>query len=259
MSVPRTQVGTLAWAERTGGRLSFPERLAEARAAVVAQTVALAPRVRAVLGRGPAAEAAVFTLADPPDSALCREALDTAREVYSPPLLGHALRCWLWADLFGRAGGIAFDAEELHCACLLHDVGLTERHRPQPEEGCFAVSGGLTARALLAEWGAAEAIADRVAEAIALHFNARVGLEHGAEAHLLHEAAFLDVVGRRMHELPRAARAAVLARHPRDGFSAAFNAAMGREHRERPASRAALSRRLGSSLLVRANPLDRET
>ena len=36
MSVHRTQVGTLAWAERTGGRLSFPERLAEARAALAA-------------------------------------------------------------------------------------------------------------------------------------------------------------------------------------------------------------------------------
>ncbi|MBK7997120.1 MAG: hypothetical protein IPK14_28235 [Blastocatellia bacterium] len=43
----------------------------------------------------------------------------------------------------------------------------------------------------------------KVTEAISLHLNITVGLEFGAEAHLLHEGAAFDVIGNRFDELDK--------------------------------------------------------
>jgi hypothetical protein len=79
----------------------------------------------------------------------------------------------------------------------------------------------------------------------------------GAEAHLLHAAAHLDVAGSRVADLPTASIRAVLDAHPRDGFAAQFRQLMRREAAERPRSRAALLWRVGMRLPLAHNPLDR--
>ena len=63
--------------------------------------------------------------------------------------------------------------------------------------------------------GLAPAAQERVAEAITLHVNVSVGLEHGPEAHLLNAGTALDVTGLRYWELPEGAADAVVARYPR--------------------------------------------
>jgi hypothetical protein len=250
--------GTRGWAARRGGELTAGERLVQAREAVADQLAALPAHARRLLLRGRAGRSALMTGRRPPDSELARHALAVAGEASSGALLGHCLRCWLWADLFAQRDRVAFDPELLYVASVLHDLALTDRHRAEPAGGgCFAVHGGDVARTLLLDAGSAEAFAERVAAAITLHMNVRVPVTLGAEAHLLHEAASLDVIGARAGDLPSAARRAVLSAHPRDGLADEFNALLLRERAERPRSRAALLWTFGAQFLVTRNPLDR--
>ena len=80
---------------------------------------------------------------------------------------------------------------------------------------CFAVRGANAAHEFARGVGLAPAAQERVAEAISLHVNVSVGLEHGPEAHLLNAGTALDVTGLRYWELPEGAADAVVARHPR--------------------------------------------
>ncbi|MGW1617290.1 HD domain-containing protein [Streptomyces sp. NPDC002285] len=180
-----------------------------------------------------------------------------ASATYPDALLAHCLRSWLLGDLIAQLDQIAFDPELLYIACLLHDLALTESHRPTARDRCFAVHGGTVARDLLADWGAEPAFAEQVAEAITLHMNAQVPVGRGAEAHLLHDAAHLDVVGTRLTEIPRSALRSVVRAHPRQGFAAEFGRLMKHEAATRPRSRAALGWRMGMRLPLHCNPLDR--
>ncbi|MEI8409664.1 MULTISPECIES: HD domain-containing protein [unclassified Kribbella] len=231
-------------------------KLRFARAAVFAQLSGVPDQLRARLTAGPGTP---VLLADrePPDTAVTREVVEVARSSYQGPLLGHCLRTWLWADLFGRRDGIKPDEELLYVACLLHDIALTDRHRPPPEAACFAVHGGEVARTTLISLGVDSSYADDVAQAIALHMNVHVPADQGVEAHLLHAGAHLDVAGTRAGDLPRQAIRDVVAQHPRDGFPDCFATLMRRESAERPNSRAAILWRLGMSLPLNHNPLDR--
>src|SRR5690606_3321630 len=145
-----------------------------------------------------------------------------------------------------------------YVAALLHDIGLTDRYRPAPDQSpCFAVHGGAVARERLMTWGASTELAGLVDEAIALHMDVAVDPAQGVEAHLLHAAAHLDVAGSRVGDLPRPLLAEILRAHPRDGFSDVFLAAMRREARERPDSRAAVMWKQGMRIPVSMNPLNR--
>jgi hypothetical protein len=189
----------------------------------------------------------------PPDSRIARDAFELAESESSAALLAHCVRTWLWADLFAQRDGVAHDPELLYVACLLHDLGLTHAHWCATDAAdCFAVEGALAAQAFALERSWPEQRADRLAEAIALHLNVDVGTDLGAEAHLLHAGAGLDVVARRRVELPAATRALVHARHPRDGFADELGLLMPRQTAARPRSRIALLWRLGFGDMIQA-------
>ena len=192
-----------------------------------------------------------------PDTDLCKNAELLAVSVYSSAVLSHVYRCWSWATLIAKHEGLSFDPEALYCAALLHDVGLTPAHAPDGGCGCFAVSGARSSASLLAAWGAPRETVELVAKAIALHMDARAAKGAANEVALLHDAAFLDVVGSGVRRTTQADRATVLAAHPRTGFVAEFSRALRMEAKARPRSRAALSYRLGAPIAVRLNPLER--
>src|ERR1700733_11384043 len=82
------------------------------------------------------------------DSNIARLATDFSRTAYPPYLFNHAVRTFLFGSLVGRALGQKFDEEILYLACLLHDLGLTERFEgDQP----FEIQGAQAAKAFLAE------------------------------------------------------------------------------------------------------------
>jgi HD superfamily phosphodiesterase len=192
-----------------------------------------------------------------PDSRIARDAEELCREVSPPHLLQHCQRTYLWGSLLGRQGGIRYDEELFYVASLLHDLGATSRY---PGEGlhCFGVASALAARDFVRarEWE--EARARAVAEAISLHLNVRVGLEHGPEAHLLSAATALDVTGLRVWELDRGTIGAVLARHPRLDFAREMDAFARREMEARPDGRIRfLYQYLRFGQLMQRCPLDR--
>src|SRR5215204_1781937 len=84
------------------------------------------------------------------DTAPVRGAREVARLYSSPSLYNHAARSYLWAASLGRSEGLAFDAELLYVAALLHDLGLVEAfdtHRTAFEEAGGDVGWALAAGA----------------------------------------------------------------------------------------------------------------
>ncbi len=249
-----SDVGTWAWAQRTGGAMGRRDRIDQLRQGILARLAALpVPLRRSALGSDRPLE-----LPDPPDSALAREAEDCVREASSPALFAHCLRTWLFAAAFGVRDGVDHDPELLYLACVLHDLGLTPAHDGvDPTAACFAVEGARAADRLLRCNGALPERAEVVAEAISLHLNVNVGRALGAEAHLLSRGASLDAVGRGVAELPAPTVAGVVDRWPRDGFATELAQATRGQARRRPRSRSAFLDRLGFAALVNGNPLDR--
>jgi hypothetical protein len=59
-----------------------------------------------------------------PETPAAAAALSVATRYYSPALLNHCIRCYLWGATYSAAHGIAFDDELYYVAALLHDMGL---------------------------------------------------------------------------------------------------------------------------------------
>jgi hypothetical protein len=128
------------------------------------------------------------SLLEPPDSSLVGRARELAEAAYDPHLLGHGLRTWAFARAVAEHVGLRPDPEALHVACLLHDLGLTERFAG---ERPFELRGADAAHAVCLP---DQARADVVHEAIALHtsLGAAVG---PAEVRLVQTGSGGDLVG----------------------------------------------------------------
>jgi hypothetical protein len=111
--------------------------------------------------------AAVLAL---PQSPLAAEALALVYAHESAPIANHSIRSYLFARLVaahrGAAAGVDYDDQLLLLACVLHDMGLTERGNRDQR---FEVDGADTAAEFLTERGLPAAEVDLVWEAIALH------------------------------------------------------------------------------------------
>ncbi|MGV9802296.1 HD domain-containing protein [Mycobacterium sp. NPDC003449] len=189
-----------------------------------------------------------------PRTAAAVAALSVAERFYSPALLGHCLRSYLWAAEYASAHGITFDEELLYVSAMLHDLGLTDAfdsHRVDFEEagGSLAWVFGVAAG-----WPAERAA--RAEEIIVLHMRPDVSATTDPESHLLQVATSWDVAGRRPEEFPAQLRAAILSRHPRQGFGDEFIACFEDQARRKPDSAAAASIGSDGAGRIRANPLD---
>ncbi len=252
------QIGTLEWARATGGRLSTAERLRLLAAGLRFQIARTAPwrRRRARLDRE--ALSGVELPERPPDSRSAQDAEELCRELSSESLLNHCLRTYLWGALLGQRDRLSWDQELLYVAAMLHDLGFTEEHaRRDPDAHCFAVEGARAAGRFAADAGWEAARSDALEEAICLHINVEVPLDHGAEAHLLFRGAGYDVIGRGLGAIARPLRGEVLERHPRLETKAEFDRLMRAESEARPASRSHLYVRYGGFLrLIERAPFE---
>jgi hypothetical protein len=96
-----------------------------------------------------------------------------------------------------------------------------------------------------------------VANAIAMHHSPGVGLDAGAEAHLLSAGAAVDVFGLRSNEIPDAVRAQVVAQFPRLRFKREFAALWRAEAKHVPRGRAWYLHRFAlSDLSIRLAPFE---
>lgn len=188
-----------------------------------------------------------------PDTPAVAHALELMQQSMPVWLYQHCQRTWAWAALLAQRDALRPDVEVLAVSCLLHDIALLSNGRPSAGRGCtcFAIDGGQRACRFLREQGWAEGRALAVEDAICLHMNPHVPMGAGVEAHLLQQAAAMDVVGARMAEIDAAWRRVVLARHPRTGFVQHMSQAMRDQAARAPGTRTRLFWRLGFERAIR--------
>jgi len=187
-----------------------------------------------------------------PDTALAQAAEAMSAEASPPYLHQHCLRSYLWARLI--AGHEKLDEEALFVGLMLHDLGLTEAHRPEGD-ACFTLGGARAAYALAARHGWPDKRAHALADAICLHINAHVAARHGRVAHWLRAGALADVVGLGLNRVPQTQRSAVVERHPRLGMKENICAALEHEAQRCSCGRIAYAEKtVGLTDRIRQNP-----
>ena len=189
-----------------------------------------------------------------PQTPAATAALSVAARFYSPALLNHCVRSYLWGTTYAASHSIAFDDELFYVSAMLHDIALTDpfdSHRI-----AFKEAGGDLAWVfgMAAGWPADRAA--RATEIIVLHMRDDVSPTADTESHLLQVATGWDVVGRRPEEFSAEARAEILARYPRQGFGSEFVACFEDQAGRKPGSSAAASIANNGATRIMANPLD---
>ena len=201
-----------------------------------------------------ASSSAVARLLVPPTEVAAR-AREVTAALASPALLGHSVRSWALAAELGRRESVAFDAELLWVASLLHDLGLVPSFDAHAVD--FEHAGGAVARVFAAGAGWPEPRQRRLAEVVERHMWESVDVDLDPEAHLLERATSLDVSGAGGADWDAAFVASLVAAVPRLGFAAEFAAAIGDQAERKPAGEAGRAVRGGMPGRITANPLDR--
>lgn len=231
-------IGTLQWAQQTGGKLNRRERWQHIGALALAQIQNIIRRrslPAALLARTD------FDKLTIPDSAIALSAQEACRALSDSPLFFHCMRVYFWGAILAQQARIAYDAELFFVAAALHDLGLTAAHDQQDSTAaCYAIEGARAAAKFATEKGWSTEKTDRLHEAIALHLNVKVELEKGAEAHLLHAGAGLDVIGLRYGEIAPELMTLVVERFPRAGFKREIDGLLRSQAHHRPFSRIGL-------------------
>jgi hypothetical protein len=135
--------------------------------ALAVQTIAIPRLLRGITA--PSSPRFSGTRPAPPDSGLCRDALQEAEETLTPAVLAHSLRCWEFGNALAMVDGRSFDPENLYVAALLHDIRLGA---PVDDRiGCFAVLGAEHAREFVTAHGGSAESGHCVYTAIARHMD----------------------------------------------------------------------------------------
>lgn len=250
-------LGSAFWGRAGGGRLTPVEQVRFALQCVIAQLQMQMRRCGALKGD----MARRWSRLDPdridlPDSPTVARAHEMMEQSLPHWLCRHSLRTWSWAALLAQRDALRPDREILAVSCLLHDIALLPSS-PSPaglRSPCFAVEGGRRARWFLEASGWDDHRALAVEDAICRHMNPQVGPGAGIEAHLLHEAAALDVVGARITEIDAASKRTVAHRHPRQGFEQQMCEALRQQALRGPGTRTRLLWRMGFERAIRRSP-----
>src|SRR5450755_4827100 len=171
-----SRVGTLAWAQRSGGILSRRERIGLLGDAARLQLRILPAQTRALLGRtNPRAFSVDPDRLRVPDTMIARAAEALCSELSTQALLNHCLRSYAWGTILADRDGLEHDPELFYVTCLLHDLGVTDRYRDTVHgQACFAATAATVARDWSRERGWGEPCCTALADAICQHINPHV-------------------------------------------------------------------------------------
>lgn len=166
------------------------------------------------------------------DSKIARKAIGLAQSTYSPYLFNHAVRTFLLGSLTGRVLGQRFDDELLFLACILHDLGLTERFQGDLP---FEIQGAEAAKHFLEENTYTTDGTQIVWDGIAMHASA-IGQFKRPEIALVGEGAGADVLGPDFSQIKKTDVDEILKAFPRLGFKVSFVQTCGEVVRKHPRS-----------------------
>ncbi|MBY0612644.1 MAG: HD domain-containing protein [Beijerinckiaceae bacterium] len=243
-------IGTWRWVEETNGMLTSRHRLA-----IMAEAALLRAKSRFGARRRETIRHIEVDKIIPPDSALCKAAEALCAEASPPFLFNHSIRAYFWARLLNDHP--IFDDEALYVAVLLHDLGLTERHRAALDKAqCFTLPAARAATGLALMHGWPERRARLVGDAICLHINVVVGKRHGREAQLVRLGSGADVAGFGLERLAPDQRDEVVRRYPRLNMKCEISDLLETETEDCPCSRIAfLYRKLQFGKMIRRTPI----
>jgi hypothetical protein len=247
------RLGGLAWARRTGGRLSRAERRRLLAAIAVGQWQNIMGRAKLALGRLP--EAAGHVDVDTfqvPDSKFAREAEEACAEL-PPALEGHSYRTWLFGSALATVDGNKLDDELFYCGALLHDYGIVN---PAANRD-FTLGSVDRMLAAASAAGLAEQHANLLADGICVHTTPGVNVDtDGVIGCYLQWGAMVDGAGLRMWDIARGNVQEILRRYPRGNFKRELVDMMRAEAAAVPGGRFGLLVRCGLPLAVRMAPFD---
>jgi hypothetical protein len=152
------------------------------------------------------------------DSKIAKDATQLGREAYPPYLFNHAVRTFLFGSLIGQKLRQKFDEEVLYLACILHDLGLTERF---DGELPFEIQGAEAAKTFLEQQTYAKDKLGIVWDGIAMHASV-IGHYKQAEIRLVGEGAGTDVVGPDSSQVTKPEVDEILQAFPRLEFKNSF-------------------------------------
>jgi hypothetical protein len=190
-----------------------------------------------------------------PDTPAARAAEETVREFSPEALVNHCARSYVFAASLGAATGIAYDAELLYVAAMLHDLGLEPAFDAVTVP--FEEAGGAVAWVFAAGAGWPAERREQAARAIVDHMRDDVAVRDDPEGHLLAVATSLDISGRRPDLWPEELLREAVVRFPRLDLVEAFAARFGDQAARKPSCAAAAAMRSGLAQRLGTNPLDR--
>lgn len=152
------------------------------------------------------------------DSAIAKQAAGLSREASPPYLFNHASRTYLFGALMAQSMKLKPDLELLYLACILHDLGLTERYMGDKP---FEIQGAIEAKQFLTRNGLSEERAAVVWDGIAFHPYALADYRQ-PEVAMVAAGAGMDVVGGGLSEISPQAKEQVVQAFPRLEFKTAF-------------------------------------
>lgn len=247
------RLGGLAWARRTGGRLTSRERGRLLAAIALGQWQNVLGRAKLALGRLPAGAANVdLDTFEVPDSQFAREAERSCAEL-PPALIGHSYRTWLFGRALAAVDGSELDPELFYSGSLLHDYGIAQ---PTVDRD-FTLASADQALACAEAAGLSDECAESLADAICVHTTPGVAIDRdGVLGCYLQWGAMVDGAGLRIWDVAPANVEKVLQRYPRVDFKHQLVAMMRAEASAVPHGRFGLLVRCGVPLAVRMAPFD---
>lgn len=245
----RNEIGSMSWFRECGGNLTVKSKLS-LLSKVLVPSMSGFLKTSAHIGRNKSVALEQIPF---PDSSAVKVALEEIESCASDSVLQHSFRTYFWGAGLGHADNLKFDSEFLLVSCLLHDLGMTQKHR-NCDCSCFAADSAVAAAKIMksSNWGPDKL--ESLSEAICLHMNGHVDLSQGAEAHLLQQAAAYDIVGSRYYDLHSKYRETILHKHPRENINRDFAKFIANEKKQHPNSRAALMHNVGLPLMIKLNP-----
>lgn len=166
-----------------------------------------------------------------PDNPLITAAIEYARRLSEPYLFNHAIRSWLFAELIGRAKGIACDREVVAVGTILHDIGLTAGVSGPNR---FEVNGADAALSFLAGRGIDKRRTQLIWDLVALNSTPSLALHKEVEVAVGTMGIGLDYGGFGLDALPADVVARILGEFPRLRMKERFSQACCRVVTERP-------------------------
>jgi hypothetical protein len=245
------RLGGLAWARRSGGRLSGKERRRLLAAIALGQFENAIGRAKLALGRIPAAATRVdLNTFAVPDSKFARESEQACAELPAA-LQGHSYRTWLFGRALAVVDGSTLDDELFYCGALLHDYGIVN---PTPDRD-FTLGSVDRTMACARVADVDDHRAELLADGICVHTTPGIKVEiDGPLGCYLQWGAMVDGAGLRIWDIAPQNVEEVLHRYPRGDFKRELAAMMRAEAAAVPSGRFSLLVRCGLPLAVRMAP-----